>query len=220
MDESTRAYGLPRRVSASKAAASFAHQLDSDESSDLEVNEDVTIKDKLLASVRKERAEVKVQYGKNKFRARASSLNGPPTTHRAVDTMSTTSAVASSSHRPGPLQIDKKGLLYLSTDPLLITESDTSDLTDLSPSPTTSPIANLMPRPTLYTPPKVVPLAARRGFEYGQISELSEPAWSVNDLGSYVWVLLEPKSNRVYNPDRDESDCKERLWWPAKVCVL
>ena len=223
MDKSANASdGLPRRrVSASKAAASFAHQLDSDGSSDLEVMED---DNKLLASMRKERAEVKAQYGKNKFRERASSINGSPTkAHYGSDAaMSTTSVVVStSSHRPGPLPTVKKGLLYLVTDPSLITESDESDLTSL-PSTTTSPIDsdNLVPRPPLCTPPKVAPLAARRGLEYGQLAELNEPAWSVNDLGSYVWVLLEPKSNRVYNPDRVENDCKERLWWPAKVCVL
>jgi hypothetical protein len=209
MDKSTNAsHGFPRqRASALKAAASFAHQLDSDESSDLEVNEPETIKDKLLASMRKERAGVKTQYRKNKFHARTSSINGSPTTYHGSD-----AAVSTSSQRP-----DKKGLLYIATDPLLITESDASDLTSLASSTTTSPIDNLVSRPPLCTPPKVVPLAARRGLEYGQLAELNKPAWSVNDLGSYVWVLLEPTSHRVYNPNRD--DCKERLWWPAKVCM-
>ena len=220
MDKSTD--GLPRhRVSASKAAASFAHQLDSDESSDLEVKEDV--KDELLVSMRKERAEVKDQYGEKRFLARVSSIKGSPTkSHHVSDpAVSNTSVVVSrSSHRPGPLPTDKKGLLYLATDLSLITESDASDLTSLPSSAEASPIDNNMQRLPLCTPPKVVTLAARRGLEYGQIAELNEPAWSVNDLGSYVWVLLEPKSNRVYDPDRDENDCKERLWWPAKVCVL
>lgn len=215
MDKSTNAsHGPPRqRASALKAVSSFAHQLDSDEGSDLEMKE--TIKDKVLASMRKERAEVKAQYGKNKFHASASSINGSPITYHGSDAaVSTTSVVGStSSQRP-----DKKGSLYISTDPLLITESDVSDLTSLASSTTTSPIDNLVSRPPLCTPPKLVPLAARRGFEYGQLGELNEPAWSVNELGSYVWVLLEPKSNRVYNPNRD--DCKKRLWWPAKVCVL
>jgi hypothetical protein len=214
MDKSTNASdGLRRqRVSASKAAASFAHQLDSDESSDIEMKEDVTLKDKLLASMRKERVEVKAQYGKNKSRARASSINGPPTTYHGSDAaMSTMSQLVST---------DKKRSLYLATDPLLVTESDASDLTSLSSSTTTSPIDNLVSRPPLCTPPKVAPLAARREVEYGRLVELNEPAWSIDNLGSYVWVLLEPKSNRVYNPDRDEIDCIDRLWWPAKVSVL
>ena len=204
-----------QRASALKAAASFSHQLDSDENSDLEVEE--TIKDKLLAaSMRKERAEVKAQYRKNKFRARGSSINGSSNTYHGSDAaVSTTSVVVSTSSQP-PLITDKKRLPYLSTDPL-ITEGDVSDLTSLPSSATASPI-NLVSRLPLCTPPKIVPLAARHGLEYGQPAELNEPAWSVTDLGSYVWVLLEPKSNRVYNPDRD--DCKERLWWPAKVCVL
>ena len=203
-----------QRASALKAAASFSHQLDSDENSDLEVEE--TIKDKLLAaSMRKERAEVKAQYGKNKFHARASSINGSPITYHGSGAAVSTSpvVVSTSSQRP-----DKKGLLYVSTDPLLITESDASDLTSLSSSTTTSPIDSFVSRPPLCTPPKLVPLAAHLGLEYGHLAELNEPAWSVNDLGSYVWVLLEPKSNRVYNPNRD--DYKKRLWWPAKVCVL
>ena len=221
MDKSTNASdALPRqRVSTSKAAASIDYQLDLDESSDLEVKEH--LKDKVLSSTRKERVQVKIQYGKNKFRARASSIKGSPTNshYDSDDAVSTTSVVVSTSpHRPGPLSTDKKGLLCISTDPSLITESDASDLTSL-PSTTTSPIDNIVPRPPLCTPSKVVPLVARRGLEYGQLAELNGPAWSVNDLGSYVWVLLEPKSNRVYDPDRDENDFKERLWWPAKVCV-
>ena len=209
MDKSANASdGVPRRrvLSASKAAASSAHQLDLAESSHLEGKE------------QKERAEVKAQYGKNKFRARTSSINGSSTRTHGSDAATTTVVLSTSSHPPGPLPTDKKGFLYLATDQLLITESDASDLTSL-PSSTTSPIDNDVPRPPLCTPPNVVPLAARRGLEYGQLSELNELAWSVNDLGSYVWVLLEPKSNRVFNPDRDENDCKGRLWWPAKVCV-
>lgn len=221
MDKSTNASdSVPRRrVSALKAAASFAHQLDSDEDSDLE---EKGLKDKVL-SMRQERAEVKARYGKNKFRAKVLSINGSPTkSHYGSEAavVSTTSVVvSSSSHRPDPLPTDKKSLPYLATDPSLIAESDASDLTSL-PSSTTSPIDNDVPRPPLCTPPNVVPSAARRGLEYGHLAELNEPAWSVNDLGSYVWVLLEPKSNRVYNPDRDENDCKERLWWPAKVRVF
>ena len=218
MDKSNTSDGLPRRRVSIKAAASFTHQLDSDEISDLEVEENV--KDK-SASLQKERAKVK--YGKNKSRARASSINGVPTkTHYGSDAaVSTTSVVAAtSSHRPGIIPTDKKGLLCLATDTSLITESDASDLTSLSSSATTSPIDNIVPRPPLCTPPNVVALAARRGLEYGQHAELNEPAWSVNGLGSYVWVLLEPKSKYVYDPGRDENNCKERLWWPAKVCVL
>jgi hypothetical protein len=108
-------------------------------------------------------------------------------------------------------------LLYLAISPSLITESDGSDLTSLPSSPMASPTHNNVP---LCTPPTVLPLAARRGLKFGQHAELDEPPWSANDLGSYVWVLLEPKSNRVYDPDRDNNDSKERLWWPAKVCIL
>ena len=213
---------LPRHpTSALTAAAAFSHQLHSDRSFDLEVKED-----NLLASTRKERAEVKVRYGKKaKFLARVSSIKESPTkTHHgslSSDPASSTSMVIStSSHQPGLHHAAKKGLLCLATVSSLTPESDGSDLTPLSSSTMTSPIDDDAPKLLLCTPPKVVPLAARRGFEYSQLAELNEPAWSANGLGSYVWVLLEPKSNHVYDPDRDENDCKERLWWPAKVCTL
>lgn len=213
---------FPRHeVSASKAAAAISPQSDSNGSFDLEVKEDVT--DKLLPSTRKERAEVKVQYGKKtKFRASASPMKRSPVKPRhgspSSDAISSTSMVVStSSHRPGPHPTEEKSLSYLATGPSLITESDGSDLTSLSSS--ASPIDNDVPGPPLCTPPRAVPLLACRGLKFDQLAELNEPVWSANDLGSYVWVLLEPKSNRVYDPDRDENDCKERLWWPAKVCV-
>jgi hypothetical protein len=209
MDKSNLSDSPPHRMSASREAVAFAHQLDSDRRSDLEVKEDVM--DKLLASTRKERAEVKVQYGKKtKYRAKTSPIKGSPTkTHYG--------SVSTSSHRP---HTDQKALLHLVTTPSLITEIDDSDLTSLSSSATTSPVDSVMPKPPLYTPSKVVPLSARRGLKFGQLTELNEPVWSANNLGSYVWVFLEPKSNRVYDPDRDENDFKERLWWPAKVCIL
>jgi hypothetical protein len=46
--------------------------------------------------------------------------------------------------------------------------------------------------------------------------------WSVEKLGSYVWVLLDPHA-RVFEPGdaEDASQCdKERLWWPGKVCIF
>lgn len=237
MDKSNPSDILPRhRASASKAAASFAHQLDSDGSSDLEVVEDAM--DKISASARKERTAVEVQYGKKtNFRARASSIKGSTTkvpygASSSDAVLSTSLVMSTSSHRPGPYPTDKKArnkkglVLYLATDPSsLITESDVSDLTDLpssmlSSSPDIiSPINNDVPRPPLCTPPKIIPFTARFGLKYEQLAELDKPAWSANDLDSYVWVLLEPKNKHVYDPDRDENDCKERLWWPAKVCV-
>jgi hypothetical protein len=223
---------LPRqRASALKATSSFALQLDSDGSSDLEVMEDVM--DNLSSSARRERAEVKVKYGKKaKLRARASSTKGSTTkVHNGSSSsdaeLFTSLEVSASSRPPGLRLTDKKGLvLCLATDPSLITESDISDLTSLSSSTRslspdmTSPIDNHVPEPPLCTQPKVASLTARLGLKYEQLPELNEPTWSASDLDSYVWVLLEPKSKSVYDPDRDENNCKERLWWPAKVCVL
>lgn len=183
--------------------------------------------DKLFTSVQKERPQVKVQFGKRtKFRARTSSIKGSPAKVHygspTSDVVSSTSVVATpSSQRPGPHITAKNGLvLYVSTDPSLIAEGDLSDLTSLASSTrspnSASPIHNDVSNSVLYSPPKASPLAAaRHKLKYGQ---LAEPAWSANDLDSYVWVLLEPKSDCVYDPDRDENDCKERLWWPGKVC--
>ncbi|KAF8808984.1 hypothetical protein BYT27DRAFT_7254873 [Phlegmacium glaucopus] len=187
--------------------------------------------DKLSASARKERAGVKVQYGKKtKLRARASSIKGstakvPYGSPTSDAVLSTPLPVSTSSHRPSPYHKNKKGLvLHIATGPSSLNpESDESDLTSLSSSTLSlspgmaSPIDNDIPKPSFCTPPKAVPLTARLGLNYEQLPELNEPTWSANDLDSYVWVLLEPKSNHVYDPARDENDRKGRLWWPAKI---
>ena len=41
--------------------------------------------------------------------------------------------------------------------------------------------------------------------------------WSVKQLGSYVWVLVEPVGTTVFDPALHEDDGKERVWWPGKV---
>lgn len=216
---------FPRLQLSPSDVASFAHHLDLDENPGLEVKADVV--DQLLASPRKKRAEV--QYGKKtKLRARISSIGRSPTKlHNrspSSDIVSSTSMVAStSSHQPDPHPKDQEGsALYVASVPSFVAGSDESDLTSLSSpmrssSPgVTGPFDNDVSKLPIRTPPNVVPLTACLGLKYGQ---LAEPAWSTNDLDSYVWVLLEPKSSRVYDPDRDKNDCKERLWWPAKVCA-
>lgn len=229
MEEYTSSDILPHsRISSSKAAASFPHQLGSEGNSGLEVEE---VMRKPSVSTRKERAEVKVQYGKKtKLRPRASPMKGSPTklhygSSSSDAVLSTSLVVSTSSHWPAPRPTDKEGLgLHLATGPSLIAEGDVSDLTSLSSSTCslspgmTSPIDNNVPKLPLYTTPKAVTLTARLELKYEQPAELNEPKWSANDLDSYVWVLLEPNSKRIYDPDQDENDCKERLWWPAKVC--
>jgi hypothetical protein len=44
-------------------------------------------------------------------------------------------------------------------------------------------------------------------------------ALSPKALGSYVWVLIDPKTVRVYDPAKDKEDCPYRLWWPGKARI-
>jgi len=44
-------------------------------------------------------------------------------------------------------------------------------------------------------------------------------ALSPKALGSYVWVLIDPKTVRVYDPANDSEDCPYRLWWPGKARI-
>ncbi len=40
--------------------------------------------------------------------------------------------------------------------------------------------------------------------------------WKAAALGSYVWVLVEPTTWRVYDEEAEEAE-REALWWPAQV---
>jgi hypothetical protein len=44
-----------------------------------------------------------------------------------------------------------------------------------------------------------------------------EPAWTSQNLGCYVWVLIEPTTCRVVDPNKDQSQDEYRMWWPGKV---
>jgi hypothetical protein len=44
-------------------------------------------------------------------------------------------------------------------------------------------------------------------------------ALSPKALGSYVLVLIDPKTVRVYDPANDNEDCPYRLWWPGKARI-
>lgn len=44
-----------------------------------------------------------------------------------------------------------------------------------------------------------------------------EPAWSSQNLGCYVWVLIEPTTACVVDPNKDQSQDEYRMWWPGKA---
>lgn len=46
---------------------------------------------------------------------------------------------------------------------------------------------------------------------------IEEPTWTSQNLGSYVWVLIEPTVVRVVDPNKDQSQDEYRIWWPGKV---
>lgn len=76
------------------------------------------------------------------------------------------------------------------------------------------------PIPTQPSPPHGISLATQLAIT-SNLSKKSrnEPLWSLSGLGTYVWVLIEPKSWRVFDENEHEEDGKERVWWPGKVRV-
>lgn len=44
-----------------------------------------------------------------------------------------------------------------------------------------------------------------------------EPTWTSQNLGCYVWVLIEPTTSRVVDPNKDQSQDEYRMWWPGKA---
>ncbi|KAF9479266.1 hypothetical protein BDN70DRAFT_993562 [Pholiota conissans] len=47
--------------------------------------------------------------------------------------------------------------------------------------------------------------------------KIKEKTWSLAMLRTYVWVLIEPRTWRVYNEEDEEEDGIEGIWWPGKI---
>ncbi|KAF8891381.1 hypothetical protein BD779DRAFT_1670989 [Infundibulicybe gibba] len=47
-------------------------------------------------------------------------------------------------------------------------------------------------------------------------SSTRDDSWELTTLGTYVWVLLD-RGTRIFEPDDDLPDSKQRIWWPGKI---
>lgn len=237
----------PRRNSAKKAVAAFADQFSgsdsggsSDEMGSAKWNGRASAKFKYgkKASGRKRSISVK--------ESTTSKLGGSRAKKNTQDTPSTGPvAVASNSTeplpprpRPRPRPKPKKPAVEEAVPaPVTHKEVDddgnddalSSDLTSLSPSESerrsSSPelilVNDIHTIPTQPNPPHAISLATQLAVTSNPSKKpRNEPLWSLSGLGTYVWVLIEPKSWRVFNENEDGEDGKERVWWPGKVCVF
>jgi len=148
---------------------------------------------------------------------------------------------------PAPLSQSRPKLKKLVVDvtilaPPLHTEgntagSDDTDLSDLtplsssederrSPSPEIGIVKDVRTQiptsPTQSLPPHAPSLTTQLGVASKPSKEKprNESLWSLSGLGTYVWVLIEPKSWRVFDEHEDGEDHKERVWWPGKVSAF
>ena len=234
----------PRRNSAKKAVVAFAHQfsgLDSggsgDEMGPAKWNGRASAKVKYVkkATGRKRSASVK-ESATNKpagLRAKKNTGNTPSTGPVAVASSSTEPPPSRPRPRPRP-KPKKPTVEEIVPAPIPHTEVNDygnddalSDLTPLSSSESerrsSSPELVLVEDirtkiPIQPNPPHAISLATQLAIT-PKLSKKprNEPLWSLSGLGTYVWVLIEPKSRRVFDENEGGEDGKERVWWPAKV---
>lgn len=93
-----------------------------------------------------------------------------------------------------------------------------SDLTSLShsagPASSDSEVEILAFTPAILAPSDSAGNASKQVVSRQRV----EPVWTSQDLGSYVWVLIEPTTARVIDLDKDQKRQDEyRMWWPGKV---
>ena len=96
-----------------------------------------------------------------------------------------------------------------------------SDLTSLSPSvgpgSPDSEIEILSFTPAVLNPAETAGIASTQVAPTHGSRHRMEPPWTSQNLGCYVWVLIEPTIGRVADPNKDQSQDECRMWWPGKA---
>jgi len=105
---------------------------------------------------------------------------------------------------------------------LILSDDGCSDLSSLpSDSRPSSPDSEVeiveIPGPLL-TPSRPACGSSKQSTYDGK--QHKKVQWTTQNLGPYVWVLVEPKNVRVFDPNLDKNDHQDRLWWPGKVCTF
>ncbi|KAF4614924.1 hypothetical protein D9613_002583 [Agrocybe pediades] len=94
---------------------------------------------------------------------------------------------------------------------------DLSDLTSLSSDESTSHTTTKK-KNTTSSKPRRVETASASTTKPRKVKQTL--GWKAPDVGSYVWVLIEPKTQKAYDQAVDEKDEVEHVWWPAKVTAF
>lgn len=100
-------------------------------------------------------------------------------------------------------------------------EDRLSDLTSLSPSPKPdSSDSEIEILAFTSAPSESAGYASTQVVSnYGSKPRV-EPIWTSQNLGSYVWVLIEPTTARVVDPSKDQGQDECRMWWPGMASDL
>ncbi|TFK36333.1 hypothetical protein BDQ12DRAFT_736939 [Crucibulum laeve] len=135
--------------------------------------------------------------------------------------------------RPSPQPIPRKPRpkqLEPEAPPKPASDDGESDLTSLSSSstpaspdhpankslPASPPLMQLAARASLSQSLPAAVISTMPRFESVKSNQKDEK-WSLSRLGTHVWVLIEDKNCRVFEPQDDEEDRSGRLWWPGKI---
>jgi len=204
---------LRRRKSAKAASDSIADQLDSDSLSG----------NSSISDGEQRRPFVKRKYGKRmKSQRKSISEKGGPHSVN-LKTLESMSQSSSKDIPPNDSSISLQAYTSQSTEPLEATATaapipsdldDLSDLTSLSSDESSTPDltttkAKDVPKPRSTATPKA---STSKSTKAKASSKWKEP-----DVGSYVWVLIDPETQRAYDEGKHKDDGVERVWWPGKV---
>ncbi len=227
---------LPCRKAAAQAARALADQLESTDD-----DAQITGSDKIVLRKGPDRAGKPIRtYGKRaRAAARTTSPSTPARLHsiaRMADTRMESSPQPSSaglavehgeyetkSEADEALPIPKKAKMQ--PDAPEVYGDGPSDLSSV-PSSTRAGsvdseieiVEDVSPAPFSF-PSHFAGSSLKQLRSIDETNQRKRVALSPKALGSYVWVLIDPKTVRVYDPANDNEDCPYRLWWPGKARI-
>ncbi|PPQ99359.1 hypothetical protein CVT24_009224 [Panaeolus cyanescens] len=121
--------------------------------------------------------------------------------------------------RPRPKPIVKKKDPTPQPQPAIVDDDDLSDLTSLGSSRDSRSLSRdssvVIVDATF--PPEFQPMPGPSSKCDNTSAQRNSSSWSLDTLGSYVWVLLDPSTKLVFNPEDCKEDLRDRLWWPGKI---
>lgn len=240
---------LPRRKSATKAARAFAGQLDStDDDSQGSGSDGEPKKNASKKGSRRGGGAGKTYGRRTKAKAAAvfNSMSGPgQLVQQFASTRPKSRPIANRKGGSSPLPMSSPLKMACKSTPVGVEESttcarlnsnqpslaiarnaqstlklDDDGCSDLSSLPGDSRPASPDSEVEIVEIPAPVLGPSRPACDSSTQSTYKKIQWSTQNLGPYVWVLVEPKNVRVFDPNLDKNDHQDRLWWPGKVCIF